>query len=224
MEKLLSKLPQLFPLRGKCIIAFTAEQVATYKMKIFGDDIKIQIDTSWHPDEHSIEEAIIVTTNPTQTKLQPGDGVLVDYNIFTAGRHDHGGDNNSRFLYKNEDYFLYWCYDDLHDLNSSEILATIDDEGKVKGYGDVVIVYTHEEHEVLIDIVTSMADIHQFPGSEWALVYNSPVPQIEENDLILCEKGLSPKIRFRGIEMQYINLPFILGKASLDSPFKIALF
>ena len=77
MEKLLSKLPQLFPLRGKCIIAFTAEQVATYKMKIFGDDIKIQIDTSWHPDEHSIEEAIIVTTNPTQTKLQPGDGVLV---------------------------------------------------------------------------------------------------------------------------------------------------
>lgn len=217
----LDNLPTYIPATGIVIIGFTTEQVKTYNVR-FG----IEIVDTFHPDEHSIEEATVIFTSPKQRRLQPGQNILVDYSVFTAGRHrQFEVANVARFLTKNDDWWLYWCYDDQHPQNSAEVFGIIDDKGKVKAFGDCVIIYPHEEQEVLIEIMQSMDDVNtRLPGGSWALVYDSQVEEIEAGELILCEKGLSPKIRFRGIEMQYINYPYILGKASKDHPFHIKLF
>lgn len=224
MTSQIASLPQICPNDGIVIIGFTTEQVKTYNIRLF-DKKEIVIVDRFNPDQHSIEEAVIITTHPAQMKLKPGDGVLVDYCIFSGGRHPEiGSADVSRFIGRHEDYYLYWCYDDMHPANSSEIFALIDEEGKLKAHGDAVIVYPHEEQEVLIEVLNSIGDFHYVPGADWALVYASPVEEISAGDLILCEKGLSPTIKYRGIEMQYINLPYILGKADINSPMRIKLF
>lgn len=222
--ELLNELPQHKPMRGRAIIAFTTEQVETYNVRLFGDKPFV-ISDAWHPDQHSVEEAVIFAVSDVQKDLKPGDGVLVDYSIFTQGRHykERYRTNDSRCIYKGKDYHLYWCTDNMG-FDSSEILARIDDEGKTKTFGDVVLVYPHEELETLVEVATSLYDMHEFPGTEWHVVHSSPIPEIGEADIILCEKGLSPSINFRGISLQYISLPYIYGKADIEAPFGLRLF
>jgi hypothetical protein len=215
-------LPEYKPLPGTVIIAFTAEQVAT-----FNKVGNLFIADSFHPEQWSIEEALIIATSTKQENLMPGDSVLVDYSVFAAGRHEadrmRGGQN--RFLFCNSEYYLYWCYDDQHPYNSSEIFATINDKGKCTAFGSVVLLYPFEESEELIDVIAKFSDLNdnQLPGASWALVYDSPVPEIGDGDLILCEKGLSPVIKFRGTELQYIRLSFIVGKAEKEEPYNLRL-
>lgn len=222
-----SKLPKIKPLKGTAIIAFTAEQVKTYNIHLFGDK-PFEINDFFHPEQHSIEEGMIYAVNDFQHELKPGDNVLIDYTIFSTGRYDGPErlrSESPRLIYNDDEYYLYWCYDDTHKLNASEIFAYISDEGAISAFGDAVIVDQIDETEGLIDIVLNVADINlQLPTSRWAKVLASPVEEINAGDIILCEKGLCVGVKFRGIEKHYINLPYILGKASISHPLGIELF
>ena len=211
------------PLPGKAIIAFTAEQVNTYNIKLVGDQEFI-ISDQWFPDQHSIEEAVIYAVSDTQKTLTPGDMVLVDYGIFSSGRHQNVGNIESRLIYKNDEYHLYWCRDGQRGYDSSEILGFIDDYGHCKPFGEIVLIYPHEETEAMIEVISSMVDIHQWPGITFAIVHSSQVPEINEGDIIACEKGIAPEIRFRGITLQYIALPYIIGLADPLEPYGLKLF
>jgi len=216
----MKNLPEFTPLKGKAIIAFTTEQTKTYNQ--YG---RIWVEDRFNPDFHSIEEAVVVSCHPSQEYLKRGDNVLVDYGIFTAGRHrGRLAAEESRRIYANDEWQCYWCYDDHDTLNQSEIKGTLDDKGKAKAFADNVLVHPHEEMEVLIEVVQNVADFHPLPGTEWAMVYSSPVDNIEDGEMILCEAGLSPTIYFRGIKLQYINLSFIVGKVSMTESYKIKLF
>ncbi len=223
-------LPKYKPCKGVAIIAFTAEQVATYNIRLFGDGKEFVISDSWHPDEHSIEEAVIVGVNDVQKELKQGDSVLVDYAVFSSGRQndDRLREDHSRFLGRVNDYYLYWCYDDTHSFNSSEIFGFVDDTGGVTAFGDAVIIYPPGEEQLAFiepaNQRTLLTDIYNIlPHAIWAVVKASPVKEIKEGDRILCEQ-LTVKIKFRGIEMHYINLPYIFGTAAPDSPFGLKLF
>lgn len=210
------------PLRGSCIVGFTAEQIKTFDVRPSG----IVLNTSFHPDEHSIEEGIIVAVNDKQKELKRGDGVLVDYAIFSQGRHNDDRYKNepSRCVHFDENWYFYMAYDDTHFLNSSEILALIDEKGKTRAFGDAVLVYPQKDTEALIKIVNSIGDLHDFQGTQWALVQSSPVKDIVEGDMILCEKGFFITIYYRGTEIQYVNLPYIFGIADITHPLGIRLF
>src|SRR5436190_2675756 len=136
----MSNIPQYQPLKGIAIIGFTKEQVRTYNVRLF-EGTEFEIVDKFHPDMHSIEEGQIFYTSRSQEELKPGDNVLVDYAVFTAGRHKDINSSESRLIYRDDEWYLYWCYDDQHAVNSSEIYATIDDEGKVKAFGDCIIIY-----------------------------------------------------------------------------------
>lgn len=219
-------LPKYKPMPGIAIIAFTIEQVATYNVRLVAGK-EFELTDKFHPDEHSIEEAVIYSVSDSQKELKPGDNVLVDYGIFSTGKHETEfmRSESTRLIFRNDEYYLYWCYDDTHPFNSSEVLGYIDEYGKTKAFGDAVLVHTQADTEVMIAVIQSVTDMAMFlPGTQWAMVQSSPVPEMEEGDIILGEKGLFIRIKFRGIELQYINLPYILGKQAPDMPYGIKLF
>ena len=75
----------------------------------------------------------------------------------------------------------------------------------------------------MIEIMSSVADFHQWPGTMLALVKSSASVDIPDSAIIICEIGYSPTLIFRGIEMQYINFPYVLGLLNPQMPFKVQL-
>jgi hypothetical protein len=217
--------PQPFP--GRIILKFTREQLMKHNLVELVGDKQIVISDRFFPDEWSIEEATVYAVSDEQTVLKPGQQVLIDYGIFSDGRYGRKAARSRLIATLQDGGALYWAYDD-QSVNTCEIFATIDDTGEIKAFNDCVICYRNKQGDdnKTIDVVETVEDQFraEMPKSEWQLVCKSPVQEIKENNLILCEKGFSPKLKFRNQEMQYTTLAYILGVYDRDEPLHLKLF
>lgn len=196
-------------------MGFTKEQVRTHKKVTFEKTgIELEISDYFNPNEFSIEEAVVIATHPEQTLFKPGDSVLIDFSVFTAGKHDQFENvDEMRFVSSDEQYDYYWLYDTLHPMACAEVFATISDKGEVDPIGDVIIIYPEpkESYRSIAGILMPAQDRISKPFV--AKVFATPKDCIiKKDDEILCEGGFGIKIKYRGIEMEYINYGYILGK------------
>jgi hypothetical protein len=213
---------------GKIILQFTKEQLQKYNLIELVGDKQLIVSDRFYPDEWSIEEATVYAVHEGQTVLKPGQQVLIDYGIFSDGRYGRKAARSRLIETLPDGSALYWAYDDLSS-NTCEIFATIGEDDEIIPFNDCVICFRNksgDKEEGLIDVVENIEDQFrtELPKSEWQLVCKSPVKEIKENSLILCEKGFSPKLKFRNQEMRYVTLSYILGVYDKDEPLHLKLF
>jgi co-chaperonin GroES (HSP10) len=201
--------------KGITIVGFTKEQVANYnQVKLEKAGVTLEVSDYFHPNEHSIEEAVVIRTHFKQTYFNAGDRVLIDFAVFTAGKHKQfEGVSESRFVNSDDHYDYYWLKDPLHPMDVSEIYAVIDEAGNVIPIGDVVIIERKNKEEYIkqgsILIPSEMITGAPFRASVISAPADSIVKPGEE---IWCEAGYSPVIKYRGKEITYINYPYIIGR------------
>lgn len=220
--------PHLDPLTGVTCLYFTAEQVRTYKLVIFDTPEgpkDLILDDYFNPYEHSIEEAVVYSTSHAQKRLVPGQSIIVDYEIFASGRNAEMNTHaSSRLMYYDDDIYIYYAYDDMHPYNSSEILATIDDEGHLTPFNDLIFVYPKGKEPDDYKKVGSLFVQPETPGYERATVAYSKLDGINTGDTVFYETGFNTKVKYRGIEMEYIRYSYLIGMATNETVSKIRLF
>jgi len=217
------------PVRGYILLFFSKKQLDSFNLINIIGDRQLVVADRFHPEEWSIEEATVYEVHESQQKLKKGQRVLIDYGIFSAGRYadERKAAELSRFVGWVDGGAVYYAYDDKHPYNVCEIFATLDEHDNIEAYHDCIICdKKKEETEKLVSVHQSVEEKYQalMPVCEWHRVIKSSVPEIVENNLILCEKGYSPTIKFRTFEMQYTTLPYIIGTWSEEEPLHVKLF
>jgi hypothetical protein len=202
---------------GKTIVGFTKDQVKAHNIVMLkGSGIQIEVSDYFNPNEYSIEEAVVLHTHPNQTFFKEGDNVLIDFSVFTKGKHGQfEGSDETRFVEKDEQWDKYWLVDPLHKTDMSEVFAVISDDGKVVPIGDAIFIHPPKNDEAYKKSSNNLylSELRKRFEPIQALVHAAPPgSEVKEGDTILCEAGFNVKIKYRGIEMEYVNFPFIIGK------------
>lgn len=228
------------PRRGKVLLAFTLEQERE-RLQRKG---MVMVDT-FDPNQYSIEEATVFATHRAQTRLNAGDRVIIDFSVYTAGLHQEKYKTaaGSRCLWRADlndveddpDMLtsIYWAYDGT-DQNTSEIFATVfaSPEGRPTIIPMAGFVFIDAEGEGDSDDFVQVNGIWVPQQSRdsapfFATVFASPCPEILPGDSIFCEAGMSAAVKlrwtsgFQVADLEYIRLPFILGKKDITNKFQL---
>ena len=200
--------------KGVTIVGFTQDQVKGYKNISTRADLVV--DDSFNPNEYSIEEAVVVATDPDQPYFKKGDSVLIDFAIFTAGKKPQFENvPGTRYVGTEGNYECYFSVDPLHPSDVSEIFARISEEGKVTPIGDAVFIYPDDNKDQFVktpDLYIPSVSRAFKPFIAKVHAVPEDCVSMKEGDEILCEPGFNVRIKYRGMEMEYINYPYIIGK------------
>lgn len=115
---------------GKILIRITKEQ--REKSKYIGS---FYVPRPNNPNDFTVEIAAVESINNKQDFFSPGDKVLIDYGVFTVGKHQDRTKAKSRVVQVelNGDE-IYWAYDGTDGFNESEVFGRIIETSEAKQY------------------------------------------------------------------------------------------